>query len=301
MGAGFESLSNSRIGQGIALGVGRALPQKLGHGVVSFAAGRLSSDRDSEMYRAFASNRWVLEGGGMTAEELDSAVRETITTVGTGLFDLYRAMAIGGDWRRHVRLMPLAAEYAAQQAEGGHPYVLVGPHTAGFDIGTRGIALAGLEMQVLSVPDPNGGYEWQNERRAEAGMNVTPISSASMRSALRRLRDGKCIATGLDRPVPGEKHRICMFGREAELPTIHVRLALKARVPVVLLCTLRAPDGIYELHASPPIDMIATDGDDVVVNAERVMKHAEEFLLSAPHQWAMPHVIWPDAVNELPR
>ncbi|MDA3936397.1 MAG: lysophospholipid acyltransferase family protein [Actinomycetota bacterium] len=301
MGAGFEALSNSRIGQGVALGVGRALPQRAGHGVVSLVARRLSTDRESGMYRAFASNRWVLEGGGMTAQELDSAVRETITTVGTGLFDLYRAMAIGSDWQSQVRLTPLAAEYAAQQAGGEHPYMLAGPHTAGFDIGIRGVALAGLKMQVLSVPDPNAGYEWQNARRAEAGLEVTPISGASMRAALCRLKEGKSVATGLDRPVPGEKHRVRMFGREAALPTIHVRLALKAKVPVVLLCVLCADDGVYEVHASPPIEMVFTGGDDVVENAERVMRIAEDFLRRAPHQWAMPHVIWPDAVDELPR
>ncbi len=302
MGAGFDALSNSRLGQGVALGVGRALPRRAGHGAVSLVAGRLSADRSSEMYRAFASNRWVLEGGGMTAEELDAAVRATVTTVGMGLFDLYRAIATKGSWERYVRLMPSAAYYAEQQANGEHPYMIAGPHTAGFDIGIRGVALAGLKMQVLSVPDPNDAYEWQNERRKEAGLDVTPISGASMRQALRALNQGRSVATGIDRPVPGERHKVRLFGREAALPTVHVRLAAKAGVPVVVLCILRAEDGVYEVHASDPIHMESRKGtaEETILNAERVIAVAEGHLKAAPNQWAMPHVLWPEALDELP-
>ncbi len=39
--------------------------------------------------------------------------------------------------------------------------------------------------------------------------------------------------------------------------------------------------------------------DDIVLNAEKVMREAEKFILPYLEQWAMFYPIWPEALTEI--
>jgi KDO2-lipid IV(A) lauroyltransferase len=270
--------------------VSRATPPAVGHWLARTVASRLVKNAESPMIRAYRTNQWMASGRTLSGEDLDAAVRETIATSGRFLYDVYHLREGKEAVLRRV-VVNDAFERLLRAPDGG-PVVFAGVHSGNFDLMGWALSYSGLRAQTLSVPNPNGGYQWQNELREKAGMEITPVSVQALKQAARRLRDGGSVLTGLDRPQPdvAEDHRPRFFGEPSNAPLLHVRLAMRARVPVIVLSSFLRPDGRYEVIASDPIPM---ESDDQIVNAERCLAFAEEIIRRAPTQWAMPHAVWP--------
>lgn len=290
----FEALAKSRFGMKMALGVGRLVPPALASGAVDFATDRIARG-DAEVWRAARANQYVVSGCTLTGAALDAAARENVRSQARTLYDLYHSLGRPSAEQAIFEHTDGFDELLECDASAG-PFVYVGVHLGNFDLIGRLLSLAGWRVQVLSVPDPNGGYEWQNEVREQAGFEMTPVSLESLKQAGRRLEGGKSILTGLDFPMPEpDKVRPRFFGHEASLPLLHVRLAMRARVPVIVITAPRMADGRYRLFASDPIPMEEGRGDQVLQgNAERCLAVAERWIAERPEQWAMPHLVWPD-------
>lgn len=283
---GFDSFANSRAGISTALAVSRVLPPAVGHGIARVVARRLAADRSSEMVRQIRANQWVVSGKTLSAEELDEAVQEVLTNSGYALYDLYhpgrRAEAI-------VKGVRTDAVFERILTTPG-PIVYAGCHLGNFDIAGQALAFSGWQAQVMTVPNPHGGYESQNAIREDSGLEVTPVCLESLRRASRRLADGGVVVTGLDRPIPEPEASLTFFGEPAPLPLLHARLAMRAKAPVVVVAAPRREDGTYQILASEPIEM---QDKDATANAARVLAVAEEFIAAHSRQWVMPHAVWP--------
>ncbi|MHB1323318.1 MAG: lysophospholipid acyltransferase family protein [Coriobacteriia bacterium] len=295
---GLEALSNSRTGMRIALAIGRAVPRRAALSVVDFAARRVAANRDSETWRAARANQYVLSGCTLSGAALDEAAWRNVRSMARSLYDLYHALGRPSrEWALLARDEVFDTFIERHRTEG--PFVYVGIHLGNFDLAGRLLAHEGWRPQVLSVPNPHGGYEWQNEVRAQAGLEMTPVSLESLKHAARRLESGGSVFTGIDWPMPQpDKVQPRFFGHDAPLPLLHVRLAMRSRVPVIALAAPRMPDGRYRLVASDPIVM---EGEKAVpevlcANAERCLAPAERWISEYREQWAMPHVVWPDVV-----
>jgi KDO2-lipid IV(A) lauroyltransferase len=279
----------------MALGVGRALPKRAAGPIVSFAAGRMAAP-GSELLAAARSNQYVVSGGTLSGDALDAAARENVRQMAGFLYDLYHVL---GDTKAEDAIFVRDETFDAfvDRERTGGPYMYVGVHLGNFDLIGRVLGRAGWNMQVLSVPEPNEGYRWQNDMRAQVGFEVTPVSLESLKVAARRLESGRSVLTGLDRPMPEpDKVRPRFFGHPAPLPLLHVRLAMRAKVPVIAFTAPRMPDGRYRLLASEPIslDLGRPTPEILLSNAERCLVPAERWIAEYPSQWAMPHVVWPD-------
>lgn len=292
----LEALSKSRIGMKMALGVGRAVPKRAADRIVSFGAARFLGDGTTDVARASRVNQWVVSGGTLSGEALDEAVRENVRSMARFLYDLYHTL---GDYAAEDALIirdEVFDELVLRERTSG-PYVYSGVHFGNFDLMGRALGRAGWRMQVLSVADPNGGYEWQNDYRAEAGFEVTPVTIESLKHAARRLDEGKSVLTGHDRPLLApDKVMPAFFGRPAPMPLLHVRLAMRAKVPVIALAAPRQADGRYRLVVSDPVEMVGDKPTPelLLLNAERCLAPVERWVTDAPAQWAMPHRVWPD-------
>jgi lauroyl/myristoyl acyltransferase len=79
-------------------------------------------------------------------------------------------------------------------------------------------------------------------------------------------------------------------------------MAIKARVPIIVLATILRPDGRYHVLSSGIIEMQPHSNRriEIINNAESVLQIAEEFIRQAPHQWSMTHPVWPEALVEVP-
>jgi len=280
----------------LAVGAARVAPPRFARTLISAAAWRIARDRGSSLARASRINQYVASGCTLTGDALDAAVAENIRAMILFLYDFYRVL--GNDAAEDAAVVRDDAFYAfieRDRTEG--PFVYVGAHMGNFDLVGRLFGRNGWHMQALSVPDPSGSYQWQNELRGQVGFELTPVSMTSLKTAARRLASGFSVVTGVDRPMPEpDKVQPRFFGRPAPLPLLHVRLAMRAGVPVVPMAGHRRPDGRYEFLAADPIPMVGDrpTPDVLRANAEAVLAPVERWITDDPAQWSMPHVVWPD-------
>jgi KDO2-lipid IV(A) lauroyltransferase len=249
------------------------------------------------MVQAVRANQWMASGGTLTGDALDAAVLEAFEYSGRFLYDLYHVMDDPDSLMGMVEVDETFERVLADDRE--RPHVFAGVHLGNFDLIGRALGHHGWKQQLLSIADPNGGYQWQNEMRERYGFDVTPVSIEALKRAARRLADGASVTTGLDRPLLDAKQLPRFFGRPAPLPLLHIRLAMRAKVPVVVISSILGENGKYRLQASEPIEM-ETSGDTasaMIVNGERALREAETLIAGAPRQWAMPHAVWPDLVG----
>lgn len=293
----LSSLSNSRFGTGLALGAGRLVPPRMGHAIARGIAGRVASRRDDAMVQAVRANQWMASRGSLTGEALDEAVRRMFENDARYLYDLYHVVDDADALMAMAEVDDFLETVTARDREGAFVYAAL--HLGNFDLMGRALAVArDWRPQLLTVAGPNGGYEQQNDMRGRYGFAVTPVSGASLKQALRSLAEGGSVLTGMDRPLPGAEPGPRFFGRPAPLPLLHVRLAMHAKVPVVVLCAPQTERGTYCVRGSEPIEMRPGAGA-MLANAERLLVEAERLIERWPQQWAMPHAVWPDVVGTI--
>jgi lauroyl/myristoyl acyltransferase len=302
MDISFQRFLNSRFGVGFTLAFARTLPPVVGYPFARILADQISSRRYLELVQAARINQFVAHGEGMSADELEIAVTKTLRHTAHCLYDTYhyfqneeaiqRLVVIGSEARKML-------EQIKYLKEG---IILVGPHLSNFDFVGQATSGTELDALALAIPRPGGGYKWQNEIRRDSGMEIVPTSLGTMRRARQVLKEGGIVVTAIDRPIEGSKHLIKFFGRPASLPLHHILLALKTDVPIIVVAVIMKPDGRYEVVHSDPVIMERADDreTELVLNAERVLRIAEEFIRLAPSQWSMYYPVWPEVQDRLP-
>jgi len=174
--------------------------------------------------------------------------------------------------------------------------LFVAPHISNYDLMGRVIAAHELSPVVLSVAQPPGGYQLQNNLRRASGLVMAPASIDSLHLATESLRNGGMVLTAAERPFPESKYKPRFFGYPALLPTVHIKLALNFHLPVYIIGGFRRPDKRIEMYVSDPIEMLTEtgDADRILVNAEIVLQKIEEYIRLYPAQWNMSIPVWPD-------
>jgi KDO2-lipid IV(A) lauroyltransferase len=296
-----QEVINSRLGVGFALWLGRVTPPAVGYRVCDYMADQVTARYGWDMVQAVRANQWVI-GDQPSSDELDRIVQDTFRHTAHCLYDHYHNLYNRSAMQRLVEYEPNVDMLLSAIKNGEKNAILVGPHMSNFDFVARAIAMSGVQLMALSFSEPGSGYRWQNELRRESGIDIAPASMAALLQAVRRLREGGTVITGLDRPLPGSKYEPRFFGRPAALPAMHVLLSLKTNVPVYVLSAVMRPDGIYVIKGSGPIHMVSRPDrhDEIVHNAERVLAEGEAFIRMAPHQWSMFYPVWPEVLENVP-
>jgi phosphatidylinositol dimannoside acyltransferase len=298
----LKRLNDSRFVLSLVSALGRRLPLRLGYAFADRAAARIASRQDSEMIRAVRANQWVVRGETMDREALDQAVLETLRSSARSIFDLHHYRQNPEATGRLVVMDPATQALIRRPEFDTRGLMLVGLHLSSFDLVMQWLVGQGMKPLVLTIPNPQGGRRLEYEVRKNSGMNLVPASYAALRQALRHLQQGGIVMTGIDRPVPAPRVRPRFFGRPAALPIHHISLAVKARVPVMIMLTTRQPDGKYHVLTSDPIEMDPHKDrtTEEVQNAEKVLGMAERFIRQAPQQWSISLPVWPEALNLAP-
>lgn len=295
------SLVNSRLGVRLALGLARALPPRLGIGLAELLGSVYGRLTHLPQVQAVCANQWVVSGKSLNAADLRRQTRAVFRMDGRALYDFYHRLNDPTGVLALVDFDPSYEELMARCREGRQGILLLGTHTANFDLAGRATALRDVSMLVLSYPQPPGGYQLQNQLRQVARAEIEPISPSALRQAVERLRSGGTVVTGIDRPIQGSNYPVQFFGRPAQLPVGHVRLALKTKSLVYLMGARYQPSGRLRVWALGPIPM-RPDEDlqrETTRNAEAILAAAEEIIRPAPQQWSMFYPVWPDVLPPL--
>lgn len=297
-----DRLLNSQIGVKLAYFLARTTPGWLGYSLARLVALWLSSRRNSERVRAVRSNQWIVAGGIKSNELLDKRVQMVFQNSARSIYELYHNLQNLVEIDQMFAIEPSFQAILERPEFGERGLVLAGLHMMGFDLGLRWLCNDKIKPLVLTLPDTEDGRRLEFEMRQKTGMNLVPGSVNGLRQAIRYLKQGGLVITGIDRPVPDCDPRPRFFGRPSSLPAHHVYLALKAQAPVMVVVSRLEDDGKYHLFASPSIEMkrYSNRAEELLFNCERVLAVAEDFIQQAPQQWMISLPVWPEMASQLP-
>jgi lauroyl/myristoyl acyltransferase len=275
-------------------------PERLGHRMAWWAAGILCRFQPAVLRTVQANLSQVL-GPEAESAELDHVARRVLYTAMRGYFDLYRALGLPWEAMPNLVDVPQATKAVARSLwnrEGGA--VIVSAHLSNFDLGGHGLVSLLPEAQLITLADPPPGFQMLNESRRRSGVEITPLSSAALRQAIKLLRRGGIVTVAGDRPVSELDVPVPFFGRPARVPSGHVRLALKTGAVVAVgYCVLSPETQRYTVHLEPPMEMIRTGDreEEVQLNMRRILGRLEEIIRRWPEQWQMFVPVWPELLE----
>jgi lauroyl/myristoyl acyltransferase len=279
--------------------LGRYMPRRMGYGLARIAAGVISH-RKPEVYWIVRANLRQILGPEADDLALHRRTHQVFFHAGQTYYDFFHA--IGQPKEVLAEAVPIPDEILAlaraETARGQGVLVLVA-HMSNFDLLGLSVGTRDLPIQILSLANPQAGFHLLNYLRAKAGFEITPITPQSLRAAIRRLKSGGIVLTGVDWPIPEDRELIEFFGRPAYLPVGPVRLALMTGALVIMASCYHEPDRGYALKVAEPFEMTRT-GDrrrDILTNVRRVADILEQHVRARPEQWMMFHPFWPERGN----
>ena len=284
------------------LAIARLVPPSVGHLLADKLGRRISRDRKSPIVNAVRANQWVVSGCSANAEMLDQLTEAVFINHGHALFDYYHYFQNRVGLNKLVTLDDSFLRVIEHSQTRDQAQLLLMPHYANYDLAAMAATHKGLSMQVLSYPNPGRGYRWQNKFRNAKGVEVTPITVSSLRTAMRNLETNGTVFTGVDRPYGESSLHPHFFGRPSALPTGYIRLAIKTDVPIKVILCSTTPDGKTILSASDPIPVIhhADPDREQLLNVSRVLSVIETQIRSNPTHWSMFYPVWPDVIHNIP-
>jgi len=289
----IELIAHSVWGPHLGRGIARWLPRGTAYRLADGLADLVAARRRSVQVKAVRQNLATVRGREESDSRLEKDVRNVFRNAARGYVDLFRAMARGPHALAEACIWDPSLERGLKAAQDrGNGVILIAPHTCGFDIGMLTLAEHGLSVQALSIARPKGSYRSQNQLRERYGLEVTPIAIGSLRAAVRRLRAGGMVLTGVDRPL-GEGLPLTFFGRRAVLPVGHVRLAQETGAALVFAASRILDRGRYLAFGGEVL--LTEDGaakEGVRVLAQAVVDRMEAVITERPDEWLMFFPVW---------
>ncbi len=277
--------------------MGQVAPPRGGRLIAGLAARTIMTLKPDVYYAVYHNQQHVL-GFDVSAVEIRRNVYRVFFGAARAYYELFHNVGRGRTQVRAfdppVTLLPQAKVHLQQALATGRGVFVLGCHISNFDL--AGIALSqsiSVPLQVLSLANPTPGFEVFNDLRRQAGVLVTPISATSLRTALRRIRDGGIILTGVDRPTGEHDQPVEFFGAMAHLPSGYMRIPLRTDC-LVLTAAPTYEAGAYHIHINPPLDLVRTGDlqEEIRINQQRVLSEVEALIARHPEQWMMFVPVW---------
>jgi KDO2-lipid IV(A) lauroyltransferase len=286
----------------LGLAIGRSMPSRFAYWLSRRIAHGMAVGR-RQMYMTLRANLSHVVGPDVGAEALDRLAEEALEHAGRTYFDMFHCTVKDYQTgKAKVRIDPGEWQMALDTCRSGRGTIIVGPHTSNFDLAAQWLVAHGVEMQALSLANPNAGTRLLNTLRGSRGVTMTPIDVPSLRLALARLKQGGVVVTGADRVISRKDPPLPFFGQPAPMPTGHIRLAVQTNARLLVAYCLQDPDGYYHIRIHEPLELEkrATRDEEIRHNALRVLAIIEDVIRSAPKQWLMFVPVWEDTTSPTP-
>lgn len=177
----------------------------------------------------------------------------------------------------------------------GRGVVLVAAHSSSLDIFMLAMSKRFPGVQALTLSQPPWNTRIMNRLRSKYGLQLTPITSSSLRAAFRRLKQGGMVGIAAD--VPTEYGaELNLFGETCRLPLGHTRLAEATGAAIVVGICQRLGPGQYQGFA---VEIPRDSGDEEDWAAD-TLHVVERYIMERPQEWFMPPPLWPPSRSETP-
>jgi KDO2-lipid IV(A) lauroyltransferase len=275
----------------------RYAPRSFGKAIAALGSYGVASSKPDVYWTVKGNLRHIL-GPDATESELHKMARTTLRHAALTYYDFFHVMDRSAEEiEALVTLDPqFLIEVKAALASGERGVLGLMTHMSNFDLAGFSLGINGLPVYGLSVADPASGFERVNAVRERFGFEVAPISTRSLREAIRRLRAGGLVATGVDRPIPDDNIQVEFFGKPSYLPSGPARLAVLTNAKIFMVSCIYDNKAGYRLETTRLFDPIMTGNrqHDIVATTRMLAGMVEDVVRAYPDQWMMFHPLWPD-------
>ncbi|MCO5191732.1 MAG: hypothetical protein M9930_00275 [Anaerolineae bacterium] len=250
-----------------------------------------------EVYWTVRNNLRVVLGRTATEKDLHETTRRVLRHAALTYYDFFHVIdRSSAEIRGLVKLdEDFLQKIHDTVAAADRGLLVLSTHMSNFDLAGFAFGTHNLPLLGLTVADPTTGFLQLNDVRQRFGFDVEPITPQSLRKAIRRLKAGGVVATGVDRPIPDDDIAVEFFGKPSYLPAGPARLAALTGAKVVIVSCVHDKEFGYRLQSTDFLDLVET-GDrkqDIIENTRLFAGIVEQFIRAHPEQWMMFHPLWP--------
>jgi KDO2-lipid IV(A) lauroyltransferase len=227
---------------------------------------------------------------GFTDEKLDTLVRENTHCFARMLADYFLCAGYHADRANDLLDSTDGWEHLAAAQSAGRGTILVTAHLGHWELGGLLLALRGLRMTVVTLPEPSDALtRWRGACRQRIGIGtvaVGPGHDFAFVEMLRTLRNNGCLAMLVDRPYHGTGIAVRQFGRMTEYSTAAAMLEHHTGAAVIPAFVIRLPNHRYRAITCPPVPMRTGPLREVLQeNTQRIADAFEVRIREHPEQW----------------
>ncbi|MGB4594733.1 MAG: hypothetical protein WBI14_02375 [Anaerolineaceae bacterium] len=285
------------------LWMGRHVSLERGRSIADWVGKIWSKRKDSQKVAAIKANQWVVSGETLDKAGLNVQTQAVCQSIVKSLFEYFYFYQHPEEGKLLMRPSARVQELIEDVLVKRKPTMILGPHLGNFDLFGLMFTWLGIKPFALSMPNPSSAYKAENELRRKVGVETIPLTFSSFREAKQQLKSGRCVITGLDRPVGQDevKYPIHFFGREANLPGFYPKLVLDSGAIVRVAYGVTQADGSFLLDCSDPFEMQHYEDNisEVILNVEKAVSVAEQFIRQEADHWAMFYPVWPETLKEI--
>ena len=292
----LQKLINTSFSVRMGLFFGQYLPPALSYLVINFIATLLVRMKKLSLVQTVFKNQQIAHDNKLSSKELHQAVKNVFIYAGQGFIDLYHNFKNYDALQQQIFDNDDLKKLINLSKNDTPGVFIVSPHMGSFDLMLAAASARGLKGNVLTIENPNSGYKLQNNIRTMNGLKIMPINSINYQKAIKIMVKGGMVITAVDRPIPGQKHKLEFFNKPCPLPGGYVEMAIKAKVPVRVVSIHKNSMGFYKLKLSEPIPMVPMDNpeQEIIYNAQIILKKIEDQIRAYPLQWQMFYPVYPD-------
>jgi len=271
---------------------------------IARVAGDLSYLAQGSARRHVKDNMRHVLGADADEREVSRQAREVFRNVTRYYADLIRLPRTDPERLLRHDLNVHDLENLQNAVASGKGVVLVSGHYGNPELTVQALAAAGIYVYVLTEPlQPRQLSDLTHRLRSTHGHTYRPVSMASVKGALRHLRQGGVVAILCDRDIQKTGQLLPLCGCPARLPTGAATLAMRTGAQVVPAFTRRRGPGRNEVWLEPPLPLERTGDEeqDIRAMSEKILARLEEYLRQDPGQWTVLESIWGDDCAGDPR
>lgn len=257
------------------------------------ALGTICFTLDKHHRQITIDNLTIAFGQEKSAHDIRELARKVFRHFGQSLFDLGWFLNMKKrNYRRHVRIEGLSNYQNAYARKKG--VLLLMAHIGNWELLPIPAAMVDMPAAVVYRPldfEPLNRFFINSRSRFGARMID---KTAGMRSILKNLRQGRCIAMLMDQRTNWTKSLLIdFFGQKVYTHKSVALIALKTGAPVLPFFLIRERNGFVAIFGEE-IPLIKT-GDqqrDLVTNTRQYNQLIEDMVRCYPDQWFWLHDRW---------
>jgi lauroyl/myristoyl acyltransferase len=176
----------------------------------------------------------------------------------------------------------------------GRGVIILSAHLGNPELAVQGLLFHNIRVVALTEPlHPPRLSRLVDRLRSSKGHTFLPVGVGGVKAAVQALRRGGVVALMGDRDIQGPRAPLPFFGREANMPTGPMEMALRTGATVLpIFCHRRGPR--LEVFIEPPLELVRSGSleEDVRLNTLRFLNRLEEHLRKDPAQWIVLEPVW---------